>query len=129
MDLLKLEVVTPEGLIFSKNVRSVTLPGSEGEFGVLPGHSALVSLLSVGVIDIELEDGRHEVVAINWGHASVDETHVTVLAEGAVSVGGDSESEIASALESAKKLIESMSDSEVTMAAARARIESVARQH
>lgn len=127
MDLLKLEVVTPEGLIFSKSVKSVTLPGSEGEFGVLPGHAALVSLLKVGVIDIELENSKHEIVAINWGHVTIDEKEVTVLADGAVSVGGDSESEIATALENAKALLESMSDSEVTMAAARARIESVAR--
>lgn len=127
MDLLKLEIVTPEGLIFSNNVKEVTFPGSEGEFGVLPGHAALVSLLKVGVIDIELESGKHEVVAINWGHVTIDEKKATVLAEGAVSVSGDSESEIAKALEDAKKLIDSMSDSEVTMAAARARIESVAR--
>lgn len=127
MDLLKLEIVTPEGLIFSNNVKEVTFPGSEGEFGVLPGHAALVSLLKVGVIDIELENGKHEAVAINWGHVTIDETKAIALAEGAVSVSGNSESEIAKALDDAKKLIESMSDSEVTMAAARARIESVAK--
>lgn len=127
MDLLKLEIVTPEGLIFSKNVKSVTLPGSEGEFGVLPGHAALVSLLKVGVIDVELESGKHEIVAINWGHVTIDEEKATVLADGAVSVNGDNESEIAKALEGAKKLIESMSDSDVAIAAATAKIESVAR--
>ncbi len=129
MDLIKLEVVTPEGLIFKKEVKSVTLPGSEGEFGVLPGHSALVSLLKVGIIDIELENGKHEVVAINWGHVSVDETKVTVLAEGAVAVGGDSESEIATALENAKKLIESMNSNDANLVAAKAKIESIARSH
>ena len=127
METLKLEVVTPEGQIFSKDVKTVTLPGSEGEFGVLPGHASLVSLLKAGVIDIELADGRHEVVAINWGHAKVDEEKVTVLADGAVSVQGESESEIAASLESAKKLIESMSDSDVAIATATARIESIAK--
>ncbi|PID48053.1 MAG: F0F1 ATP synthase subunit epsilon [Proteobacteria bacterium] len=127
MDLLKLEIVTPEGLIFSQNIKSVTLPGSEGEFGVLPGHAALISLLKVGVIDIELENGEHEIVAINWGHATIDEEKVTVLAEGAVSVGGDNESDIAKALDSAKRLIESMSDSDVAIAAATAKIDTIAR--
>ena len=127
METLKLEVVTPEGQIFSRDVKTVTLPGSEGEFGVLPGHASLVSLLKAGVIDIELTDGRHEVVAINWGHASVDEEKVTVLADGAVSVQGESESEIAASLESAKRLIESMSDSDVAIATATAKIESIAR--
>lgn len=127
METLKLEVVTPEGQIFSKDVKTVTLPGSEGEFGVLPGHASVVSLLKAGVIDIELVDGRHEVVAINWGHAKVDEEKVTVLADGAVSVQGESESEIAASLESAKRLIESMSDSDVAIATATAKIESIAR--
>lgn len=127
METLKLEVVTPEGQIFSQDVKTVTLPGSEGEFGVLPGHASLVSLLKAGVIDIELVDGRHEVVAINWGHASVDEEKVTILADGAVSVQGESESEIAASLESAKRLIESMSDSDVAIATATAKIESIAK--
>lgn len=129
MDLIKLEIVTPDGLIFSKNVKEVTLPGSEGEFGVLPKHAALVSLLKAGVIDIELENSNHEVVAINWGHATVDEEKVTILADGAVAIGGDSESEIAQALEGAKKLLESMGDSSVALAAATAKIESIARSH
>jgi F-type H+-transporting ATPase subunit epsilon len=129
MDMMKLEVVTPLGLIFSKEVKQVTLPGSEGEFGILPGHASLVSLLKAGVIDIELENGKHEVVAINWGHVKVDETKVTVLADGAVSVHGDSESEIAASIESAEKLLESMCDSDVTFATAKAKIENVARSN
>lgn len=129
MDMMKLEVVTPLGLIFSKEVKQVTLPGSEGEFGILPGHASLVSLLKAGVIDIELENGKHEVVAINWGHVKVDETKVTVLADGAVSVHGESESEIAASIESAEKLLESMCDSDVTFATAKAKIENVARSN
>ncbi len=127
MDILKLEIVTPEGQIFSDDIKNVTLPGAEGEFGVYPGHASLVSLLQAGVIDIELTTGKHEIVAVNWGHAKVDESSVTVLADGAVAIGGDSESAIASSLNSAKKLIESMSDSDVAIATARAKIESIAR--
>lgn len=128
MDLLKLEIVTPEGQIFSNDIKDVTLPGSEGEFGVYPGHASLVSLLQAGVIDIELENGKHEVVAINWGHAKIDENSVTVLADGAVSIGGSSEGEIAQSLSSAKKLIESMSDSDVAIATATAKIDLIARK-
>lgn len=53
MDTIKLSIVTPTGSIFNGDVKTVTLPGKEGEFGVLPGHSSLVSTLSVGVIVIE----------------------------------------------------------------------------
>lgn len=127
MDMLKLEIVTPEGEIFSKDVRNVTLPGSEGEFGVYPSHAALVSLLQAGVIDIELSDGKHEVVAINWGHAKVDETSVTILADGAVAIGGNNENSIAASLEKAKKLIESISDTDVAVITATAKLDSMAR--
>jgi len=127
MNMLKLEIVTPNGQIFSDDIKDVTLPGSEGEFGVYPGHASLVSLLQAGVIDIELADGKHEIVAINWGHAKVDEHSVTILADGAVSIGGSDESAIAASIDSAKKLIASMSNSDVAIATATAKIESVAR--
>ena len=127
MNILKLEIVTPEGEIFSNSIKNVTLPGSEGEFGVYPGHASLVSLLQTGVIDIELDDGKHEIVAINWGHAKVDEDSVTVLADGAVAIGGDSKSAIASSLLDAQKLIDDMSGSNPAIITATAKIESIAR--
>ena len=52
MEKLFLEIVTPEGRVFSGEVKSVQLPGSEGELGVLPRHAALVTLLRSGVIEI-----------------------------------------------------------------------------
>ena len=125
MDTLKLEIVTPIGQIFANDVKSVTLPGSEGEFGVLPNHASLVTLLQAGVIDIELKNGKHDVVAINWGHDKVDENSVTVLADGAISIGGSSESEIAKSLEDAKELIKSMSDSDIAIAIATSKIDSI----
>ena len=57
MELMKLEIITPSGVIFDAEVKQVTLPGSEGEFGVLPKHATVVSLLDTGVIVIEKEDG------------------------------------------------------------------------
>lgn len=127
MDTLKLEIVVPTGQIFANNVKSVTLPGKEGEFGVLPNHASLVTLLQAGVIDIELSDGNHDIVAINWGHVKVDENSVTVLADGAVSIGGANESEVARSLEAAKALLESISDSDVAIAIATAKIDSIAK--
>ncbi|KFL33294.1 MULTISPECIES: ATP synthase F1 subunit epsilon [unclassified Sulfurospirillum] len=127
MNTLKLEIVTPSGQIFANDVKSVTLPGKEGEFGVLPNHASLVTLLQAGVIDIELQDGNHDVVAINWGHVKVDENSVTVLADGAVSIGGINESEVAKSLEAAKALLESISDSDIAIAIATAKIDSIAK--
>ena len=123
METLKLDIVTPEGKIFSNNVKSVTLPGSEGEFGVLPGHVEIVTTLSTGVIEIEKEDHKREIVAINWGYAKVNETSVDVLVEGAVDINGDSDSEIAKAIANAKQLLEDSTDNNVAVSMVVSRIE------
>lgn len=127
METLKLNIVTPEGEIFSGDVKSVTLPGSEGEFGVLPGHIGVVSVLNTGVIEIQKEDLTTEMVAINWGHAKVDEKSVDVLAEGAVAINGGNEGEIAQAIQNAKKLLEESTDNRVASSMVISRIENAAK--
>ncbi len=127
MDTIKLEIVSPIGPVFKGNVKSITMPGSEGEFGVLPGHASLLTLLNPGIIDIEKENGKHEVVAVNWGYAEVDETKVTVLADGAVFIGGDSKSEVDASLKKAKELFESISSDAVPVASVVAKVEQVAK--
>lgn len=125
MDTIKLSIVTPNGEIFNSDVKSVTLPGKEGEFGVLPSHSSLVSSLTVGVIEILKKDASTEAVAINWGHVKVSENSVDVLVDGAVSLSsGDDESDISEKLKLAKELVSSVQDSNVSMAAVEAKINS-----
>jgi len=123
MDTLKLSIVTPNGPIFEGDVKTVTLPGKEGEFGVLPGHASLVSSLTVGVIVIEKENTT-EAVAINWGHVNVNETSVDVLADGAVALTQGGDSDIAKAIDAAKDLVNSVSDANVSIAAVEAKINS-----
>ena len=125
MDTIKLSIVTPTGSIFNGDVKTVTLPGKEGEFGVLPGHSSLVSTLSVGVIVIEKINST-EAVAINWGHVKVDEKSVDVLVDGAIALTGGKDSEISKNIEAAKELVNSVKDSKVSMAAVEAKINSFA---
>ena len=126
MNTLNLEIVTPSGVIFSGPVTEVTLPGEEGEFGVLPQHASLTTLLEAGVVDFVKEDKNKESVVINWGHVQVDESKVIVLADGAVALRGDNESDIATALADAKSLIEAASDNSVAIAAVSAKLETVA---
>ncbi|MBE8584526.1 F0F1 ATP synthase subunit epsilon [Campylobacter concisus] len=127
MDKLHLEIVTPQGQIFNDDVSSVVLPGSEGEFGVLPNHASLISLLKAGIIDIEDKHKKHDVVAINWGYAKIDEGKVVILADGAVYVSGNSESELANSLEAARNLIESMGSDTNAFAATISKMENVVR--
>ena len=69
MESIHLEVVTPMGMIYDGEANAVVLPGSEGEFGVLKGHASLVSSLKAGVIDIQKENDKHELIAIDSGYA------------------------------------------------------------
>ena len=129
MDTLDLEVLTPSGSIFNGAVTSVTVPGEEGEFGVLPEHVALTTLLKAGVIDIVKENGKKESIVVNWGVVQVGNNTVTVLVDGAVAIRGDSEGDIAAALDEAKALINSVADSSAMIASVSARIDSAAHSH
>jgi F-type H+-transporting ATPase subunit epsilon len=123
---MKLELVTPRGVIFDGEVKSATLPGSEGEFGVLDEHAGTVTLLNTGVVELELKDGKKEMIAINWGTAKVEEHKVTILADGAVAITGEG-SEISKKIDEAKELFKSMGNSDVAIATATAKVESAAK--
>jgi len=126
MDTFKLEILTPNGEIFNGKAISVVLPGEEGEFGVLAGHSSITTLLEAGVVDVEKDDKSLESILINWGVVQVDEQKVIILVEGAVAIRGESESDIAKALNDAKELINEIADSNPAIASVSARIESAA---
>jgi len=121
---MKLEIVTPNGVIFDDEVKQVTLPGSEGEFGVLPKHATLVSLLDTGVIVIEKADGSEVAVAINSGYVKVDEEKTTCIVDGAVALSGE-DSDLAKALEEAKELIKKAESSSVAIASAVSKVEQI----
>jgi F-type H+-transporting ATPase subunit epsilon len=75
-----LEVVTPEKQLLSQQVDEVIAPGSEGEFGVLPGHCHFLSTLKIGELRYRVGDQTSH-MAILWGYAEVTPTKVTVMAE------------------------------------------------
>lgn len=75
-----LEVVTPEKQLLSQQVDEVIAPGSEGEFGVLPGHCHFLSTLKIGELRYRIGDQTNS-MAILWGFAEVTPTKVTVMAE------------------------------------------------
>lgn len=124
---MKLSIVTPMGEVFNGEIKTATFPGVEGEFGILEGHSPLVTNLKAGVIEVVKPDESKEVIAVNWGYVEVTPSHVNVLVDGAVPVAGSSEGEIREAIERAKKLIEDASDSSTLIATVEAKIENVTR--
>jgi len=81
-DELVLEIVTPEQMAFNGEVSDVTIPGSEGEFGVLVGHAALLSAVNFGELQYT-KDNKKTHYAVNTGYAEVTSHKVTVLVESA----------------------------------------------
>jgi len=124
MKLLKLEIVTPRGVIYDGEARQVTLPGSEGEFGVLPEHATLVSLLDTGVISFITPEGKETNVAINSGYVKVDESKVSCIVDGAVALtAGDTD--IAKKIEEATELLKSAQTSNTAIASAVSKVERI----
>ncbi len=79
---LNFELVTPERLVRSEEVYMVTVPGTEGDFGVLEGHSPMVSTLRAGEVAIYKSQGATpETIALDGGVAEVSEKGLTILAE------------------------------------------------
>ena len=79
-EYLTLEIVTPERGIISERVDEVQVPGAEGAFGILPGHTPLLATLQVG----ELWYRRGEetsYVAVSFGFAEVQPDRVSILAQ------------------------------------------------
>jgi len=81
-DTFLLEIVTPYRRLFSKEVEEMSAPGAFGEFGVLPGHTPLVTILTAGVLAYRkgAESGR---IAIGKGYAEVTHTKTTILVDNA----------------------------------------------
>ena len=76
---LSLEVVAPEEMVMTKTVDMVTISGSEGDFGVLPGHAALVSSIRPGFLEIE-DNKEIEKMFIGGGFIEILEDKVSILA-------------------------------------------------
>ena len=78
---LSLEVVTPYRTVLVEDVDSVTLPGIEGELGILPEHIPLLTTLDTGIMSYKNSSGKTHAIAVHWGYAQVEGNSVRVLAE------------------------------------------------
>ena len=79
---LHFELVTPERLVRSEEVYMVTVPGAEGDFGVLEGHAPLMSTVRDGALSVyRTQGGAPETVTVRGGFAEVSTRGLTVLAE------------------------------------------------
>lgn len=79
------DLVSPEKIAFSGEVEQVDIPGVEGDFGVLAGHSPLVASVRPGIMTVTV-NGKQEKIIVLGGLAEVSEKGLTVLADTATSM-------------------------------------------
>ena len=77
---IELTIVTPERAVFHEHVNEIQIPGTDGYFGVLPGHARLFSELKVGEVAYRKDD-RWFFLVVAWGFAEVQSHQVRILAE------------------------------------------------
>jgi F-type H+-transporting ATPase subunit epsilon len=81
---LHFELVSPARLLFSGEVTSVTLPGTEGDMGIFAGHAPVLSTLRPGVVVVTKEGGSADRIFVRGGFAEVNPQGLTLLAETAI---------------------------------------------
>ena len=82
---IRCEIVSQDRTVFQDDVDMVTLPGADGEMGILPHHSPVLTTVKYGVIKVR-RDGKEELFAVAGGVAEVQPTIVTILADAAENI-------------------------------------------
>jgi len=85
-DQVQFELVSPERLLISEPVDMVVIPGTEGDFGVLPGHAPLISTVRPGLIETYAGKTVKDRIFVAGGFAEVTRERCTVLAEEAMPI-------------------------------------------
>jgi F-type H+-transporting ATPase subunit epsilon len=119
---LHLEIVTPERLAYEDDVDMVLVPGIDGELGILPHHTPLVSLLGVGELEIR-KGGTSESFAIAGGFLQVRPDKVVVMAETADLASEIDLEKAQEARREAEKMLETGFHEGADLAAARAQLQ------
>ena len=121
MPTLRLEIVTPERKTYSEDVDMVTIPGADGEYGILPLHVPLITALKPGELRI-LKGGQETFLATGGGFAEVMPDRVSILTDAAVRDTEIDESSAQAAIDRAKAALEDKNIGTEAQAAAEAAI-------
>jgi F-type H+-transporting ATPase subunit epsilon len=121
---IHLEVVTPEKIVVSEEAQIVASPGSEGEFGVLSGHTPFLTSLKTGTIRYTDASGKEHYVFVSGGFAEALPDKVTILAESAeINIDIDVNRAKEALARAEKRLAEERSREDIDFARARASLE------
>ena len=112
-DTIKLEVATPEAVVYSSDVNMVTLPAIEGEIGILPHHIRLITQLVPGEMVVR-KDGREEFLAVGEGLIDVSGDSLNIVTDMAIPSDSIDEAKAEQARQQAEaRLSEKISSQEV----------------
>ena len=85
-DNFKLEIISPERIIFSDDTKMVTLPSYEGDMSILKNHISIITLLRPGIIKVQKNDGNFEEFFVQDGTVDYFNNSLVVLSASAVNV-------------------------------------------
>ena len=102
-DTFTFELVSPERLLISEPAESVLVPGTEGDFQVLPNHAPVLSTLRPGLLDVVLAGGKERRIFVRGGFAEVGPENLTVLAETAIDSADLSKTALAQEIKNAEE--------------------------
>ena len=110
---LKLEIVTPDGVVLSDDVELVTLPGIEGQLGILPHHVRLMTRIVPGEILVR-RNGQDDYFAVGGGLVEVTGKSVVIATDMAIAAAKIDEAKVEEARQrAADRLLEKVSSEEV----------------
>ena len=119
---VKFELVTPSALAVAENVDMVVIPGVEGDFGILPGHTPVLSIIRPGVINMYIDDKISKSIFVEGGFAEANPEGCTVLAEGVTDIAdisaADAQARVATAKDALAKSNDAAAENEVKVAEA-----------
>ena len=104
--MLTLEIVTPEARVYSDTIDAVVIPTTSGEIDILPGHIPLLTQVAAGSLCVT-KAGKEDHLIIGDGFAVVENDHVSVLAENAITVETINEHAAEDALKRAEEALKS----------------------
>jgi F-type H+-transporting ATPase subunit epsilon len=105
---ISLEIISPEKLLLARPVDMVVIPGTEGDLGILPGHSKLITGLRGGLVDIYEAGKITDRFFVSGGFAEITEEHCAVLADDITKQSDLNASVAAEALVKAKEAYETV---------------------
>ena len=104
--VMELDIVSAEASIFIGMVQSLTVTGKDGELGIFPGHTALLTELKPGQVKAIMEDGVEDVFYISGGMLEVQPEAVSILADTAIRATDLDETAAIAAKEQAEKTLQ-----------------------